>query len=528
MAQNADYDKAFEFRIKGMSDSAFFYFNQAKELFSQHGDSFGVGKCLLNMAIISTEKGDYFGAQELSLSAQQYFRTDSLAQHVFIRSNFNNLGIATYLLEDYPHALEFYDQALRYAENDQDIHICLNNKAKVYDELGEYSKALDLYQQVLKGDSTVGREYARTLSNIAMTRWKSEPKYNPVNELMKALNIRLKEKDLWGLNASYSHLSKYFTQTEPQKAYDYTKKMLDVATRLSSGDDQLQALGRLISLAPPNQEKKYFVTYQRLQDSLQSTRSRARNQFALIRYQSERMRAEKIELQRENDNKNYQLIILAAGIMGVIISAYFYIRRRRRRINLEAERRIQEGELKTSKRVHDVVANGLYRIMSEMENSNSIDQENLISRIDDLYEKSRDISYVSTGNDRPAFIQVVTNLFGAFSSPELKLAVIGNESETWQGISETVEDELEVIFQEIMVNMDKHSGADKVVLRFDRKQEGLEISYRDNGKGIPEGTPQKNGLRNTGNRIESMKGTITFDPGPENKGLNILIRIPLY
>ena len=61
---NPLYDQAFEYLVKKDTRNAFLYFNKAKDLFLQQKDSLGVGKCLLNMAIISTNNGDYYGQGE--------------------------------------------------------------------------------------------------------------------------------------------------------------------------------------------------------------------------------------------------------------------------------------------------------------------------------------------------------------------------------------------------------------------------------------------------------------------------------
>nr|GFD55410.1 hypothetical protein [Tanacetum cinerariifolium] len=61
-------------------------------------------------------------------------------------------------------------------------------------------------------------------------------------------------------------------------------------------------------------------------------------------------------------------------------------------MELEAQNALRNSQLNTSKRVHDVVANGLYRVMTEIENQADMDRENVLDKIEALYEKSRDIS----------------------------------------------------------------------------------------------------------------------------------------
>jgi signal transduction histidine kinase len=77
-----------------------------------------------------------------------------------------------------------------------------------------------------------------------------------------------------------------------------------------------------------------------------------------------------------------------------------------------------------------------------------------------------------------------------------------------------------------MVNMKKHSSASNVAVRFENQQDQIIIYYADNGVGMQADTPRNNGLRNTGNRINSINGAINFDATVE-KGLKIQISFPV-
>ncbi|MFC1226373.1 tetratricopeptide repeat protein [Pedobacter sp. BG31] len=524
---NPAYDRAFEYREKGPADSAFLYFNRAKDVFIQENDSLGVGKCLLNMAIISTDKGDYFGGQELSLAAISYFKPSDSSQYVFIRSNYNNLGIATYKLKDYTNALRFYDDAIRFSNDSLYTRVYLNNKAKTYQDMKDYGRALSVYREVLSGASRNQREYARTLSNIARASWQQDPSAPVIGKFREALEIRRREKDQWGLNASYSHLSDYYAQTSRVMALAYADSMYRVARKLGSGDDKLQALKKLIRLSDPARSKPYFQAYERLDDSLQTSRSRAKNQFALIRYESEKNKADKLLLQKENTAKNYQMGIIAFVSLILLSFGLAEFHRHRRKLALATEKRIRESELKTSKHVHDVVANGLYRMMKEIQNRIHVSADSLLDKIELLYEKSRNISYNRPVVPEQPFDVHARELLSSFSGEQTRVVIVGNEADIWSGITVDVFYEIEQVLQELMVNMSRHSGADNVVLRFERVERTVNISYRDNGKGMEEEMVHGNGLRSTGNRMKSVLGSIIFETVQGEQGLKIQISFPV-
>ena len=53
-------------------DSAYFYFNGAKEFAIEQKDSINTSNCLILMGMIATNEGDYFGAQDLILKSLSY------------------------------------------------------------------------------------------------------------------------------------------------------------------------------------------------------------------------------------------------------------------------------------------------------------------------------------------------------------------------------------------------------------------------------------------------------------------------
>lgn len=523
--ENKFYDKAFDFREKEESDSAFLYFNKAKDLFFQQKDSLGAGKCLLNMGIIATARGDYFGGEELSLNALACFNKNQKDQHIFIRSNYNNLGIATFSLKDYDNSIRFYDSAILYSNDSLNMRITLNNKAKTYQVMKRYGASLRIYNHIRNQTHKNPMEYARTLTNISRTKWLQNPNYNPLPGYLKSLHIRQKENDLLGQSSSFSRLSEYYSDKAPDSALSYARKMYAVARRINNPDDENFALQRLITLAPPAETKKYFNIYQKLDDSLEAVRNAAKNQFALIRYETEKNKADNLILQKDNDQKRFELILLISCTLLIAVAGILWYQKRKQMLALEAQNAIRYSQLKTSKRVHDVVANGLYRVMTEIENQEEMNKAHVLDKIEDLYEKSRDISYEKPEALNQNFDKKISTLLKSFATEKTKILIAGNSADLWEKASLNARYEVKHVLQELMVNMKKHSQASHVVLRFEYIELQINIYYTDNGIGLSEDNKFNNGLRNTGNRIEDINGAIIFDRSVEN-GLKIQISFP--
>lgn len=529
---NSQYELATAYNKNGQVDSAFYYFFKAKDLAIIQNDSLVIGKCLVNLAIISTNKRDDLNGQELSFNALSYLNEKNKDHHLYLSYNYNNLGKACQNLRTYNEAIKYYDLAIKFSKDQKKINLYLNNKAYLYQETKQYQKALKIYTQLQKSTHKSDPEYERILSNTSFTKWLLNSKYNALPELLIALHLREKQQDLWGQNASYYYLSEYYEKVKPDSALFYAHKMYKVAKELNSSDDQLYALQKLTRLSAPQLKNHFFEQYLKIDDSALVIRNADKHQFALIRYRSKKNEEENFKLQKDNTEKKYQIIkreilfviTFLILIAGSIIAILWY-KKRKQKLALETASTIKENQLKTSKKVHDVVANGLYRVMTEIENQQEIDKENLLDKIEDMYEKSRDISYEKPQPNDFDFHEKIDHLILSFTSANIEIKVTGNTGSLWKKCNKKTQDEVEHIIQELMVNMKKHSQATQVEISFQQSGTQVSINYKDNGIGMPKGILFKNGLSNTGNRIKSIYGDITFDQ-QHKKGLAIHISFP--
>lgn len=535
VVKNPDYKKAESFLDRqsespSYNDSAFYYFNK---VVNSSRDSLQIAMAYTNMGTVQSDAGDYFGCQESLLQALKFLHELKKEDRRCLAATYNELGLTSSHLHNYDQALSFYDAALKFSDVKDFKVVILNNKALAYQKKSDYAQALRLYQQILSNTEKNDVEYARVLSNMARTKWLLHPAYKAAPELLIALQLRLENNDLWGQNASYAHLADYYTSSRPDSGLVYARKMYQVACRLLSATDQIEALKKLIQLSPPRDAKRYFVIYQHLDDSIQLARNAAKNQFALIRYEVQKNKADNLRLQRDNTVKKYQIVrqqvflycILFVAATGAA-SSFLWYRKRKRWLYMQTQATIKEHQLKTSQKVHDVVANGLYRIMTEVEHIEAIDKEQLLDKIEVLYEQSRDISYEKEISPEENFHQKVAGLVKSFASEQTKVLVVGNNAELWKNVPLRMISQIEPVLHELMVNMAKHSRASIVAIKFERSKNMMNISYTDNGRGMPVNVPYGNGLRNTGNRIKELNGSISFDAGKE-KGLKVQISIPI-
>lgn len=524
---NPYYQPASDFLQQGKSDSAFVYFTKAKDWYLSRQDSVGAGVSMINLAQILTNVGDRFGGQELSLEAVAFFDEDNEQHYPYLLSIYNNLGIASYALKEYQKAIEFYTKCEQFVTDSARMRVLRNNIANAYRKDGRIDEAIEQYRAILDQEKdTLNR--ARVLSNYSYARWQADPKFDPEPGFRQALKDRAGLNNLSAMNSSYAHLADYFMKRNTDSALAYSKKMYEASKVLRAPQDELEALQKLIPLSSADESKKYFLRYQTLDDSLQNAWQRAKNQFAVIRFETEKHKAEKFQLAQESTIRRLWVISLSVILVIILVMGTMLYRRRMKQMALKAEAKLRESQLKTSKKVHDVVANGLYRLMSEIENNDDLEKDSVLDDLEDLYEQSRDISYdhepvLRYGSD---FRGQISELLSSFSSEDRRVVIVGNEPSIWLDVTEVIWNELHCVIQELMVNMTRHSEASSVVLRFERNEEGLQINYKDNGLGFADGQKFKNGLNSINSRIKTVGGDIEFGK-PEGGGLTVLIRVPV-
>ncbi|RZK68241.1 MAG: ATP-binding protein [Pedobacter sp.] len=482
------------------------------------------------MAYISFQKNDYFGAQEIGLQALKYLNQNDTSQYASISSNYNTLGRSTYHLKRYSEANEFYDKAIIYAKHPSDLSEYLNNKGKAYEEAGLYNQALNTYSESIKNTTRNSSSYARTLNNIALTRWLQNPKYNPLTDFFTALKIRQKTNDINGLNSSYARLSDYYLSKNVDSSIFFAKQMLLITENTKSSKDKLIALRKLSLLAEKKDAKIYLRRYLTLLDSLDIANNDAKNQFALIRFQSEEHKSNFLLAQNENIKKRnniIQLLFVAVVLVALLVFGYLLYRKRKRQLQQEKALEVKNTELKYVKKVHDRVANKVYQVISEVENIPELDKDQILDKLDAIYEISRDISYEDISPAQEDFSLKLTAMLSAYKSAQVNIDCQGNESSLWQNVTETSKAEIFLVLRELMTNMDKHSEASVVKLQIWQEEELINIHYHDDGLGMVEEFKFNNGLKNTVSRINSICGSITFEPKNKN-GLDIQISFPTF
>ncbi|WP_343685826.1 sensor histidine kinase [Chryseobacterium gleum] len=514
------YDEGANLLLKDNVE-AYKKFQKALHYYYKVRDSSNISKSLICQAIAQKYTGDIFGAETTLVDALTFMKEGDESLY----SAYSTLGDIKYAQKEYASAEEWYSKGLSEKNISQkDRFDMLNNKGASEYRQKKYSSALRTLQSIdLKNVKDINLKN-RIQENIVYTQWLQNKNYPAQSEFEKLLKLKLKNEDNWGANSSYSHLAEINQDSNPTKSLYYAQQMLNIANKIKSPDDRLEAIEKISLVDNPSNAIKNFKLYKNLSDSIQNYKNDNRNRFAYIKYDSEKKEIENQRLKADNSQKKLNiLLLLMALILALIVIVWF--RKRQIRLKQEKEIEVKNTQLKMSKKVHDVVANGIYQVMTKIENQEDFDRDKALDELEFVYEKSRDISYDKIGEEKE-FSKVVSELIASFNNDTVKTFTAGNSPAIWESVSPTVKEEVYQMVRELMVNMKKHSQASHVAVKFEKINNVVEIQYKDNGIGIPGDLVYKNGLRNATSRIEAINGTLTFETKIE-KGLKVNLSFPV-
>jgi len=525
--KNSDYDIAFntinydeaikkasEYLENQKYDSAFYYFEKANILAS---DKKQKTYALMLMADIQIINSDYTGAE--TTITQAYENCDNPEYLTYI---YNTFGRIYQELNDYNESIIYYKKCYNDTLSSSNKAIIKNNISVNYIENKDYKKAIQLLKTIAEHDSLQYNkaQHARVLDNLGYAYFKiNHDKAFPL--LNEANNLR---NSLLEVNESISsqiHLSEYFQKTNPKLAYQYAQKAFNAAQIVNSPDDKLEALKFMIEASDSNQTKELALQQIHLSDSITKARQIAKNQFAKIKFDSKKATK---ELERQKQLKEYFILGIVL-LIGLAIFIYY-------RIKISNRKKIEETAYRTetriAKKLHDELANDVHNAIAFAETQNlenPLNKEALLENLDTIYCRTRNISAenrdIDTGEN---YLEKLKALMASYNADDRNV-IVNVDGFQHQKTSKEIKVAIHRVFQELLVNMKKHSQCTLVGISIKTDKNRIEATYSDNGIGTSNLLNLKNGLQNAENRIHSLKGSITFDTEP-NKGFKVKITIP--
>lgn len=522
---------AYDHRVTGKNDSAYYYYDLAQKSYKLLNDSLQVGRKLLEMGKIQFRLADYHGSKQTITEAITYL--DSIKNTSYMAVAMNELGHNFSRLSDISNAEKFYKKAIAKDSNTGNKALYTNNLALLFQEDGQYEKAITLLEQLLKDlpENVALNEKARFQHNLALCEWKFYGR-NPIAKFIECLDIRKKAKDTWGLLSSYSGLMDYYLDAQDQKSSLYADSLIQISRSIKNPNAELSTIKKLLK-HKQTATLDVIPRFLMLNDSLTKNRLSSKNQFAYLKYQDQKEKEQLLKFKAETaeqkttlirqQNQKILFLILFIVMLFVGFSLFYYLKQRHQKERLQE---IYRTEKRISKVVHDELANDLYGLMTSMEHIKNFEKTSILDSLENIYNRTRDISHETGGIDTLNYTEELKKLLSQFRNDDTVIALKGFNTIEWENLEDDTKITLYRILNELLVNMKKHSGASVTSISFSQVKKKLTIGYADNGKGITIPVDKGVGLSNTETRIKNLNGTISFD-SERGKGTKITISFPI-
>ncbi|TDS12006.1 tetratricopeptide repeat protein [Maribacter caenipelagi] len=489
--------------------SGIYYYTKKKEIDLELKDTLNAIYDLRLLSIAEFKIGNNFSSENHVVEAINLIESMS-TKDTLINSRvglYNQLGRIYRTSNNSTEAIRTFDKALEIANKLKDSVVILNNKANIYKDLRDYKSALNIHSFLfakrfeLKDDnqmSLVADNLGHVQSKLNLPEGLQNLKY--------ALELREKNNDFIGQHASNTHLAEfYLNKKDTNTAVAYAKEALALSDKINSRSFKLDAISTLM-----NMDKNPLIhEYKKLTDSIANAKQLAENKNAFLKYnvaEEQKKTQASILLQEIESRKRLAYQALAFIIFLILIGSYFIYRNRYRKAKIEE---IYKTETRIAKKVHDEVANDMYKVMTSLENNSGIDS-NILDEMEKIYTKTRDISRDNSAIDlREDFGLQLNDLLLGYKNDKVKVITRNLSKMPWDTVPELKKTTVYRVLQELMTNMRKHSQATFVTLIFQKKGSKIHIIYKDNGVGSD--LFKKNGLQHTESRIASINGTINFE-----------------
>ncbi|ALM07751.1 hypothetical protein SB49_07995 [Sediminicola sp. YIK13] len=515
------------------SDEAYEFYNEAFKIDVRLGDYELAAEMLNAMATIQKSLGDYIGSQITAVEGLDYlekttnYRVTSALQHI--------ISVCAKEMGDYGDALLWNKKAIQLANNHPDqissalLVVYENTRANILVKYKRYTEAIALYTSLLEAaNPTNAREGARIKDNLAYTFWLSgQENADAEQKMLDALKVRLDLKDLSGLVSSYIHLTQFYLESDKAKALYYSESAYAIAREKNNPIAAMEALDYIIGLKHDLNKNTTAeaLAYSEIRNGLEKSKQKIRRIYASTKYDNDQLSEDVLLLKAVTAEKEKQNILYLSSFILVLMgsSFLFFILKRRHRIE-----KIQESyktETRISKKVHDELANDVYQLMVQMEDTEN--KPHLLDSMEQIYLRTRDISKENNSiHTDIRYAEELTTMLSSYTPAATKIYTQGLEDIRWQKIGHEKKVALYRILQELMTNMKKHSEASLVAITFKKTGKYTLVSYTDNGKGIAiDGKNYGNGLQNVENRISAVQGSFTFTSERDN-GFKAEIKFP--
>lgn len=501
------FDKEYNF------DKGLPYLLQSVRDFENAQDYNMVASAYTNIALSNHNFGNYKEGQRYALLAIKTIAKAKDIRQSYKWRAYNALAINYDDDKQWDKAIETHLTALKFADKTSLYH-SYNNLGNTYKKKGELKKAMHYLNLSLK-NSISGKDdyhYATLYGNIA---------------------------DIYRMEHNYARAEKYVDSAlyysqksrSPEKlidAYEFAYLLKNDMTDYKSAAAYLKKYGTLKDSLLDAEKANIIYNYQE-------------------QFEAEKRQKVIEEQQFEISRKNYWLIIASVVLVMFCIVAFFMYRsfkhRQDKRLQKEMFRQQEieskalfEGEQKERIRIardlHDGVGQMLSLIKMNLSMVDTPDSglQKTALLVDETIEEVRNVSHNLIPQELNfGIVRALEDIAEKVNaSGETKMTVhIPSEI---RKLTFEKQNELSIyrIVQEVVSNMIKHAGANRIDLSIDRTEQSITLSIKDNGRGMDQSDLDHSkglGWKNINARVHLLDGKISIR-SEKLSGTQIEITLP--
>ena len=560
----AYYSLAEEYRFNFFTDSAYYYYNKAEKITRKLNKKLLLAKTLYGISVIQSEDKDYTGAEATSFQAIGLLENfeDAPEADKYKSYVYNNLGISFGELQRFDESIKYHKKSLelrKKLKNKNSIDNSLNNIGLLYKNFEQFDLALNYFNQILGNKNLINERpdfYALVLDNYANTLYELGNK----GELPELYLRALKVSDSFSLNAYTSiiinqHLAEYYhDNNKKDSALYYAYKAKDISEQYYN-DDLLKSLKLLAEIEEGDTSAKFLKDYIKLSDSLIKVERATRDKYARIRFETNQIEKENVQIARE------RMWLLVISIILVIASLLLYVVINQRNKNKELKFIQQQQEAneeiynlmlsqnegieearsiekkRISEELHDGVLGRLFgaRLSLDSLNINNSDEaietrSQYIAELKTIEEDIRKVSHELNTDfvSGSGFLDIIKTLVETQAKVYgLDYKLDSQEIINWEAISNKTKIHIYRIIQESLHNIYKHADATAVNISLKLKSNKIYLTLNDNGSGFDVNKAKSGiGLKNMNSRINEINGTINIT-SKKDVGTTVTIEAPI-
>ena len=531
------------FKKQNQTDSALYYYQLGKKVNFADEDSLFFQNLFLhidaNIATVQQELGLVEKALDIYKNIEQ--KAKSLNnEHLFAQVYFN-IGNIYNSTEEVEFAKYYFQKSL-------DFELLTNNIEGIIDS---YSSLLRIEESLLNFDNAL--RFGKTALRLA-DQYKLIEKQALITSNLGDLYTTFSKFDSaqYYFDLSYDHSlrsnSKYYMRVALQKkgmvnifvenfenAQKFSFKCLKLLEEFDFPKIRENVYNDLARYFLVNRDIKSFNHYESLRNELLLERINAKRNKQLFeietKYETEKKEKEILRLGNERQAQALQLAQnrtvqygMGAGILLLLLSGLFFWRDRQRRLLIARYEAEESEKHRIARELHDGLAGEILLIQRSIPDQLPQLQANLLRANRDLRNFSHQLDAKrKSRSPLPDILSDYINHNGLLDQLQISVDFFPKPFDVLDG---ELKSNLFRIWQELLTNTLKHSGASHCSLQLAFINKKIEINYEDNGVGVNAGEEQQGlGLSHIRERVGLLKGKV-YQMEKES-GFSIKMEIPV-